>query len=89
MEARGDENMGKGGMRRGAFFNFDPTYTAVLGKFNKEAKEARKRKEAMKPFRLIATIHKLAAAAGYRIAGDLTIKNSVTGEIYISRHVGR
>lgn len=80
--------MAKTGMNRRAFYNSDPTYAAVLGKFNKEAKEARERKEAMKPFRVMATIHKLASVAGYRIAADLVLMDRETGETYVSKHVG-
>lgn len=79
--------MTKEGMHRNVYFNNDPTYTAVLTRFNKEAKEARQREEAMKPFRLIATIHKLATAAGYRITGRLEVQDLKTKEIYISNHV--
>lgn len=35
--------MAKDGMKRRVFFGSDPTYTAVLGRFNREAREARKK----------------------------------------------
>lgn len=79
--------MAKDGMKRRVFFGSDPTYAAVLGRFNREAREARKKDEAMKPFRVIATVLKIVKIAGYRIIGDLKIQNVKTGETYISRHV--
>ena len=79
--------MAKDGMKRRVFFGSDPTYAAVLGRFNREAREARKKDEAMKPFRVIATVVKIIKIAGYRIIGDLKIQNVKTGEVYISRHL--
>lgn len=79
--------MAKDGMKRRAFFSADPTYAAVLGRFNREAREARKKDEAMKPFRVLATVVKIIKIAGYRIIGDLKIQNVKTGEVYISRHL--
>jgi hypothetical protein len=82
--------MAKSGMMRRVYTNKDPTYAEVLGRFRREerkAREARKKDEAMKPFRVLATVVKIIKIAGYRIVGDLKIQNVKTGETYISRHV--
>lgn len=79
--------MAKDGMKRRAFFSADPTYAAVLGRFRREERKAREHKEAVKPFRVLATVVKIIKISGYRIIGDLKIQNIRTGETYISRHV--
>lgn len=81
--------MAKDGMKRCVYFASDPTYEAVLGKFNREYREAKEKQEAMKPWRLIATIHKLARVAGYKICGDLIIRDAKSGDVFKSRHVDR
>lgn len=79
--------MAKSGMMRRVYTNKDPTYADVLGRSRREERKAREHKEAVRPFRVLATVVKIIKIAGYRIVGDLKIQNIRTGETYISRHV--
>lgn len=74
--------MAKKGMTRQGYFNSDPTYTAVLARFNREAKETKKREEAVKPWRVFAMVQYVLRQAGYELYGDLRILELNTGKVY-------
>ena len=65
----------KDGMSPGVARHSDPTFEAVLAKFQKEEREAKRKHESMAAFRIFATIRELVRRAGYRIIGAVCLQN--------------
>ena len=79
--------MAKQGMNRMVFYNGDPTFDAVVGKFRKEAREASERGQSMKAFRVFAAIRIMMKIAGYKLMSEIVIEDVRTGNIF--RHGGQ
>lgn len=77
--------MGKEGMHRTTHFRGDPTYDAVVARFNKEAQEAKQKAESMKPFRVFATIRAIIRKAGYKLMSEIILEDS-KGRIFRHGH---
>ena len=81
--------MAKGGMKRTAYFQGDPTYDAVWAKWRKEEKAAKQERRAMIPFRVMGIVRLFIKKAGYRLNSDIEIIDKKTGVKYISTTVNK
>lgn len=76
--------MAKGGMKRSAYCQGDPTYNEVLGKWRREEQRAREEKRAMMPIRVMGVVRLLVKRAGYKLISDIEIVDVATGNRYKS-----
>lgn len=76
--------MAKGGMKRSAYCQGDPTYNEVLGKWRLEERRAREEKRAMMPIRVMGVVRLLIKRAGYRLVSDIEIEDMTTGNRFKS-----
>ncbi len=73
--------MTKRGMTPGAAKHPDPTFEKVVAKFEAEAKEAARQEREMAAFRVFAMVRKILSMAGYRIVGELAMRDG-KGNLY-------
>lgn len=71
-------------MKRSTYYQGDPTYNAVLGKWRAEERRARTEKRAMLPIRVMGVVRLLIKQAGYKLISDIEILDTKTGNRYKS-----
>ena len=67
--------MVKKGMPPGIAKHPDPTFEKTVARFEAEAREAARREREMAAFRVFAMVRKIINLAGYKIAGELTLRD--------------
>lgn len=71
------------GMKRSVYFHGDPTFDSVVAIFKEEAREARRKNQAMKSYRVFAAMLAMLRVSGYRLSGTVTIVDKKTGDVYV------